>query len=110
MKYYQSIKLIEEFRENISRFHEIPQQEANEILDSLVQRVESESNKITQLFESPEAQILNETPATNSELIEFYSKHTDFELNVGNQHGARYNLYMLIQVMNVEIMKKHCGK
>ena len=63
---------------------------------------------IAQLFEGQASQLLSETPATNSELIEHYTKSSSTELKIGNNHGARYNLYMLIRVMNLEILNKHC--
>lgn len=63
---------------------------------------------IAQLYESEAHQLLKETPATNSELIVFYSRQVGVELENGNRRGAIYNLIMLIKIMNIEIINKHC--
>jgi len=63
---------------------------------------------IAQLYESEASQLLKETPETNSELIVFYSRQVGVELENGNRRGAIHNLIMLIKIMNIEIIKKHC--
>lgn len=63
---------------------------------------------IAQLYESEASQLLKETQETNSELIVFYSRQVGVELENGNRRDAMHNLIMLIKIMNIEIIKKHC--